>query len=473
MSTTKSRQMPGISVYPRGRKWAYVISTEPDIVSGKRERCFYQGGFDTDDEAWESALARQAQFNIGRCVKPSGRTVHEFLTEWLSSVKHSLKPSTYSNYRTNVEAYIRPTFGGRKLRDVSVPLLNAFYLRLLESGRIKADNNTAMYEYWSEHQHLRNGLGPTPKEISAHCGTSIHAARSAVTRYRRGRVPTQHSSGLSPKSVKNIHRMLHRALADAMAWQYLDFNPAEHAKVPRTSRRRNRPQPWTVDEVASWLDVALQDRFAGMWVLAATTGMRRSELAGADRNGLDLTRKILVIDETRVVVDGAVEEEDGKSDAGEREISLDSFTVAALTMHLEMLDTERESFGDDYVDSGKLMCWPDGRPLHPATITDTFNRLVDKAGVRRIRLHDVRHSYSTLALDSGVDVKILSDRVGHANPNVTYQIYTHPSTGHDRPAAELVANLIQTAMTTAARRRAEETTARAGVNGVTERSGSS
>ena len=72
--------------------------------------------------------------------------------------------------------------------------------------------------------------------------------------------------------------------------------------------------------------------------------------------------------------------------------------------------------------------------------------MVDAAGVRRVRLHDIRHTYSTLSLDSGVEPKILSDRVGHANMNITFQIYTHHSTGHDRQAAELISRLIQEAM---------------------------
>jgi integrase len=84
----------------------------------------------------------------------------------------------------------------------------------------------------------------------------------------------------------------------------------------------------------------------------------------------------------------------------------------------------------------------DGRPIHPDTITRRFNKLVDRAGVPVIRLHDVRHTYATLSLDAGVDPKIVSDRIGHANMAYTLQIYTHRSTGRDRAAAERVAGVI-------------------------------
>ena len=147
-----------------------------------------------------------------------------------------------------------------------------------------------------------------------------------------------------------------------------------------------------------------------------------------------------------MVVDGRVHDSDGKTEDSRRTISLDQFTVAALRDHIGMLDRERSAFGPSYPHHGKLMVFEDGRRLHPDTITSRFNHLVDLAGVRRIRLHDVRHTYATLARDLGVNGKIVTDRLGHANETVTQQIYTHKSTGHDRPAAEMMAGLITEAL---------------------------
>ena len=279
------------------------------------------------------------------------------------------------------------------------------------------------------------------------CGTSIYAAQAAATRFRRGRVAQPKPAGLAPKTVKNIHRLLHRAFKDAVAWNYMTFNPAEHASLPRAGRAgRNRPRPWTLGELAAWLRVALNDRFAGMWVLAATTGMRRSELAGAERELLDLDNGTLTIEDTRVVVKGRATDSDGKSEDSRRTVSLDLFTVTALRQYIEMIDRERDAFGAAYPDHGKLMRFEDGRRLHPDTVTRRFNRLVDQAGVRRIRLHDVRHTWATLARDLGVNSKIVTDRLGHANESVTQQIYTHKSTGHDRAPAEMIARIIAEAV---------------------------
>ena len=140
------------------------------------------------------------------------------------------------------------------------------------------------------------------------------------------------------------------------------------------------------------------------------------------------------------MVAGQTIDSDGKSNSGVRTISLDGFTVELLRQYLASLDDERDAFGPDYdATHGKLMRYADGRRLHADTVTRRFNRLVDLAGVRRIRLHDVRHTYATLSLDAGVHAKIVSDRIGHAHEGITVQIYGHRSTGHDREAAELVA----------------------------------
>ena len=95
-----------------------------------------------------------------------------------------------------------------------------------------------MFDHWSTRRP--SGIEPRPVEIARACGVSIYAARSAVMRYRRGRVPVTTAPGLAPKTVKNVHRMVHRALSDAVAWRYLDFNPAEHAGLPRERRTGSR-----------------------------------------------------------------------------------------------------------------------------------------------------------------------------------------------------------------------------------------
>jgi len=397
------------------------------------------------EAAWAAAMKAKETLDQGRHVAPSHRTVRAFFEEWLDAISGTVKPTTLANYTDYLNAYVYPVLGGRKLQNITVPTLNKFYRHLREAGRKKPDNNSRMYEYWLTGRVT--GRAPGPSEIATACGTSIYAAQKALSRYQRGRVPATKSTGLAPKTVKNIHRLLHLALKDAVAWHYITYNPAEHASLPREDRRSGnvRPTPWTAEQLTTWLNLALNDRYAALWMLVATTGIRRSELAGLRPSDIDLEKRLASVgDDTRVVVDGKATESDGKTPASKRTISLDEVTVTMLRAYLAMLHREREELKDAYHDDDdRLFCYPDGHAPHPDTITTMFNRLVDRARAPRIRLHDVRHTYATLSLDAGIDLKIVSDRLGHANVHVTAQIYGHRSTGHDRQAAETMAAIIR------------------------------
>jgi integrase len=102
---------------------------------------------------------------------------------------------------------------------------------------------------------------------------------------------------------------------------------------------------------------------------------------------------------------------------------------------------ERAAWGPDYNDHGLLFCWPDGRPIYPDTITEQFGRLLTQANLPIIRLHDVRHTYATMALRAGVNPKIVSTRLGHATVAFTLDTYTADIPELDRAAAEQITGL--------------------------------
>jgi integrase len=368
------------------------------------------------------------------------RTVRQFAAEWLASVEHSVKPSTYRNYVDYLDAYVLPTIGERRLQDVTVTVLNTFYRHLLENGRRKPNSNAVMYRYWLA--KIKVGKEVAPQELARACKTTTYAARHAVLRYRAGRVPRDLGKGLAPKTVRNIQNMLHQAFGAGVAWRYLNHNPAEHTTKVRV--RRHRLDTWNAAQLAAFLIEANRDRFRALWMLVVTTGMRRSELAGAERDLLDLEGETLTIAPTRVVVAGKPIDEDGKSESGRRKISLDPRTVAILREHLAMLDSERAEWGSSYPTHGKLFCYENGRQIHPDTITRRFNRLVDRAGLPRITLHGVRHSYATLSVDAGINPKVVSERIGHSSVSFTMQTYVQrsPDLDRDSAAASTIADLI-------------------------------
>lgn len=238
----------------------------------------------------------------------------------------------------------------------------------------------------------------------------------------------------------NTHRMLHRAWEDFTTWGWAKRNVVSDAHPPRVPRKGRKV--WTVAQLQIFLQRARSDRFFALWVLEATSGMRRCELAGARLDLLDLDAGTLTIEVTRVVVDGRVIESDGKTENAQHVLALDPFTLAVLKAHVEQLDQERRDFGPEYHDHGVLFCWPDGRPPHPDTITRRFKKLASAAGLPEIDLHDVRHSYATAGRDAKIDWKALSHRIGHSDVAFTMKQYVQTDLEADRQVANTLAELI-------------------------------
>jgi integrase len=125
------------------------------------------------------------------------------------------------------------------------------YGQLLAEGRVKRDGNGEMYAYWAD--QVANGGAPTAREVSDACNTTIHAARAALRRYKSGIIPKQMTRGLASKTVRNIHAMIHRALVDAVAWKYINDNPASNIKPPK--RPRTRRKVWKPDQIQAFLSL--------------------------------------------------------------------------------------------------------------------------------------------------------------------------------------------------------------------------
>ncbi len=254
-----------------------------------------------------------------------------------------------------------------------------------------------MYAHWKKTTDA--GRKATAAEIAAVGGVSVAGGKRAAQRYRAGRIPAPHTTGLDARTVHSVHTMLNRAFADAVSWRYIAKNPVTSATRVRQMRRGH--DVWTPEQLRRFLFEARAERLYAMWLMFATTGMRRSEAAGAKRVMLDLDQRTITVWDTRVVAAGQVAESDGKTARSRRRLALDRRTVAALADHLAMLDEERRRHGAGYEDHGLLFCWADGRPIYPETITDQFNRLVDRAGLPAITLHGVRHTYTTMSLRAG------------------------------------------------------------------------
>lgn len=245
----------------------------------------------------------------------------------------------------------------------------------------------------------------------------------------------------SAQTVVHVHRVLHRMLADAVRWGLLQRNPASTAMPPKV--RREGLTVWTSGEVHRFLELAQQHRLVVLFRLAVSTGMRRGELCALRWRAVDLTKGLLRVDGSTVMVDGHPQMSEPKTRAGRRRIALDPTTVQALEQHREAQGRDRLFFADTYRGDW-VFCWEDGRPYSPDWVTHQFRELVDSSDLPRIRLHDLRHTWATLALEAGVPAKVVADRLGHAGIAITLDTYTHHVDSLDRAAALSVSELFET-----------------------------
>ena len=443
-------------VYKRGKSWYYRFDIEPDPLTGQR-RQVNGSGYKTEREAWKACRDAMADHEKGRLVSSSRHKVGEALDEWLSRIEHSIKPSMVQNWRNYAAYYVAPYIGSRDVREIDGAVCDALYAKLLAEGRVKArprkpSSTQAVhvrrlardgrempcrpysYDTFRCHRkHAENdpliGQPINPRKLGR------RAAEDATEAAQRKLSP-----GLEPKTVVNTHRMLHRAWENFTVWGWAKRNIVSDAHPPRVPRKGRKV--WTVAQLQRFLQYARSDRFFALWVLEATSGMRRCELAGARLDLLDLDTGTLSIEITRVVVDGRVVESDGKTENAQHVLALDPFTLAVLKTHVEQLARERRELGPDYQDHGVLFCWEDGRPPHPDTITRRFKKLAAAAGLPEIDLHDVRHSYATAGRDAKIDWKALSQRIGHSDVAFTMKQYVQADLEADRQVAITLAELI-------------------------------
>ena len=232
---------------------------------------------------------------------------------------------------------------------------------------------------------------------------------------------------LSGRSVHHHHRILSQSLKYAVRQGILGRNPAELVTAP--SSRKKVMRTLTPGEVEVLLENASNNQFYPVIYTAVSTGLRQGELLGLRWRDLDLDLMSISVSQTLYKRRGVCQFKEPKTSGSSRRVAM----TPKLALFLKGYRAERESLYwqlgvpptlDDLVFANH-----DGKPIDPSYLTHTFAKIVKQAGLGRVRFHDLRHTFASLALLRGAKPKVISEALGHASVAFTMDTYSHIISG--------------------------------------------
>ena len=323
----------------------------------------------TQKEVAQKLKAATAALDAGTYIAPSKMTVGDWLDIWQQDYLGSVKPRTLDSYRTTVETHLKPAFGAVKLDALATHEIQRFY------------------------NSLRKGQGP--------------------------RQP------LSPKTIRNVHGVLHKALQQAVELGYLRSNPATACKLPRVEKTEIKPLD--SEAIEKFLEAAKGHPYESVYIVTLFTGMREGEVLGLTWDCVDFDKGTIAINkqlqkERRGT--GAYHLVSPKNGKGRK------ITPAQTVMDILRAQRQKQSdwkrfVGEAWEDSNFVFTDQMGHHLSAQTVYLHFKKLAAKAGYPNARFHDLRHSYAVAALQSGDDIKTVQENLGHHTAAFTLDVYGH------------------------------------------------
>ncbi|HEY4684815.1 MAG TPA: site-specific integrase [Dehalococcoidia bacterium] len=309
------------------------------------------------------------------------QTVAQFLASWLESAKPALRTRTHVTYEGLIRLHVSPGIG-----RVILSRLTPQHLQRLYSERLAA--------------------------------------------------------GLSPQSVRHLHAVIHRALEQAARWSLVHRKVADLVTPPRVQRHEMR----TLDpeQARRFLNAATGDRLEALYVLALTTGMRLGELLALRWRDVDLDAGSLSVRGTLLRTKEGMTISEPKTAGSRRHVSIGGLAIDGLRRHRVNQTAERLLKGPAWQDNDLVFANEVGKPIEDTNLRRrSFEPLLAKAGVPRIRFHDLRHTAATLLLGQGIHPKIVSERLGHSRVSITLDLYSHVTPTMQRQAVEAMETLLR------------------------------
>jgi integrase len=378
------------SIYFRGRArgWAYQIYLGRD-ASGKQLRVV-GSGFRTKKEAAVAMrerireLEEQAALTAGE-----PRTLRQVVLNFLADAERRLGKKTVERYRQMLP-YFHAGLMETPVSEITTLLLEREYWRLRESGG------------------------------------------------RRRR--TGEARPLSAKTVRGMAGLISAALNDAVRLGLIRSSPAGAVKLPPAENKERRSL--SPEELERYFAAA-----AGHWIepilrLAASTGMRRGEILALTWQDVDFAAGTITVSKSLEQTKAGLRVKETKTRTT-RVIRIGPSAVEALRLQRALQDEWRRELGPDYIDQGLVFSAPDGGFLKPDSITAEACRIAERAGLKGVGLHALRHTHGSMLLSAGVPLPTVSKRLGHANPNITAAVYSHALPSDEERAAEAFEHVIR------------------------------
>lgn len=336
-------------------------------IAGKRRSVYGN----TKKEVKDRLISMMNAANEGTFVDESSVTVSTWMKEYLKDYTADLKDATMSAYDDIIHCHIIPALGSIKLKDLSPVHVQKFYRSL--SGK-----------------------------------------------------------GLSPKTVRNIHGVLHEALDKAIRMDMLKRNVSQYCDLPK--KRKKEMHPLSDVQLAKFLAIAkaTDEDYYPIFFVAFFTGLRQCELIGLTWDCINFERETLRVyrQYCRIDYGDRVGEYDFAPLKNDKERTFGvAHQVIAMLKQIKIRQAEQKLSGSLTYGNrqGFVFTRSDGRPISASTMYHHFKRIVTEMGLPEVRFHDARHTYATLALQNGVDIKTLSMALGHATTSFTLDVYGHVS----------------------------------------------
>lgn len=327
-----------------------------------------------DAERYLNKVLREK--DTGTFVEPSRELMADYMNNWLDiAAKPRVREKTYQNYKDIVRLYIIPPLGDTKLSQI------------------------------------------TPEQIQG--------VYSMMT-----------DRGLSPKTIRNTHGVLHNALMQAVDWGKLYRNPAELVNLPRQAKKEM--QVLTKEEAIQFINTLANSRWEALFSLLITTGMRPGEALALKWRDIDFEGERVTVNRTLTSIGANWRLEEPKTARSRRTIPIPASVVKNLDKHKKKQAAEKLSAQEkEYEDHGFVFAGRTGNPLDKHNIVNRhFKPLLQKAGLPIIRLYDLRHTCATLLLTAGENPKVVSERLGHASITLTMDTYSHVLPDMQKAATE-------------------------------------